>query len=105
MNAPQKMDRSTAMKWVLAATATVSLLDAQTFGQNATAVVGYGSDPDLMREYKPGDLWPLTFTKKQQRTVAALCEAIVPADEKSPSASSLGVPDFIDEWISAPYPE
>jgi hypothetical protein len=58
-----------------------------------------------MREYKPGDLWPLTFTKEQQRTVSALCDVIIPADEKSPSASSLNVPDFIDEWISAPYPE
>ena len=29
---------------------------------------------------------------------------IIPADDKSPSASSVGVPDFLDEWISAPYP-
>jgi len=105
MNPPQRMDRRTAIKWVLAATATVSMLDAHTFGQNASAAVGYGADPDLMREYKPGDLWPLTFNKDQQRLVAALCDVIIPADEKSPSASSLNVPDFIDEWISAPYPE
>ena len=66
---------------------------------------GYGGDPDLMKYYKPGDLWPLTFTKEQRRTAAALCDVIIPADEKSPSASSVDVPDFIDEWISAPYPE
>ncbi len=30
--------------------------------------------------------------------------ASLPADDKSPSVSSLGVPDFIDEGISAPYP-
>jgi hypothetical protein len=35
----------------------------------------------------------------------ALCDVIVPADEKSASASQLKVPDFIDEWISAPYPK
>jgi hypothetical protein len=58
-----------------------------------------------MEVYKPGDLWPLTFNKKQHRTVAALCDVILPADDKSPSASQLKVPDFLDEWISAPYPK
>jgi hypothetical protein len=29
---------------------------------------------------------------------------IIPADDDSPSASAVGVPDFIDEWISSPYP-
>jgi hypothetical protein len=33
-----------------------------------------------------------------------LCDVIIPADESSPSASAVGVPDFIDEWISSPYP-
>jgi hypothetical protein len=28
----------------------------------------------------------------------------MPADEKSPAASDVGVPDFVDEWVSAPYP-
>ena len=38
-------------------------------------------------------------------TTAVLCDLIIPADEMSPSASSVGVVDFIDEWISAPYPQ
>jgi len=29
---------------------------------------------------------------------------IIPADNASPGASAEGVPDFIDEWISSPYP-
>lgn len=70
----------------------------------APAAEGYGRDADLTRVYKPGDVWPLTFTDEQRRTVAVLCDAIIPADERSPSAASVGVPDFIDEWISAPYP-
>jgi hypothetical protein len=28
---------------------------------------------------------------------------IIPADASSPSASEVGVVDFLDEWISAPY--
>ena len=57
-----------------------------------------------MEVYQPGDLWPLTFTPDQHQAVAALCDVIIPADDKSPSASQLKVPDFIDEWVSAPYP-
>ncbi len=105
MNEPQRLDRREAIKWMLAATATVSLMNFRSFGAPAPAASGYGTDPDLLKDYKPGDLWPLTFTKAQHRAVAALCDVIIPADAKSPGASSLGVPDFIDEWISAPYPE
>lgn len=104
MDEMKRMDRREAIKWVLAASATVSLLSARSFGAS-TAKAGYGTDPNLLEIYKPGDLWPLTFTKEQHRTVAALADVILPADEKSPSASQLKVPDFIDEWISAPYPK
>jgi hypothetical protein len=105
MNEPQRLDRREAIKWMLAATATVSLLNFRSFGAPASGAAGYGTDPDLMKNYQPGDLWPLTFTTEQRRAVTALCDVIIPADDKSPGASSLGVPDFIDEWISAPYPE
>jgi hypothetical protein len=53
--------------------------------------------------YHPGDLWPLTFTRTQRALATVLCDVIIPADASSPSASAVGVVDFIDEWISAPY--
>ena len=28
---------------------------------------------------------------------------MIPADDLGPAASAVGVPDFIDEWVSAPY--
>jgi hypothetical protein len=34
-----------------------------------------------------------------------LCDVILPADDNSPGAAALGVQDFVDEWISAPYPD
>lgn len=104
MNESHRIDRREAIKWMLAATATVSLMNFRSFGTPAPGAAGYGTDPDLMKNYRPGDLWPLTFTRKQRSAVVALCDVIIPADDRSPSASSLGVPDFIDEWISAPYP-
>jgi hypothetical protein len=104
MDELRKIDRREAIKWVLAAGATVSLLEAKSFGSARTAKV-IGTDPNLMEVYKAGDLWPLSFTSQQRRTAAALCDVIIPADERSPNASRLGVHDFIDEWISAPYPK
>lgn len=105
-----RMDRREAIKWMVTATASVSLLNEQTFG--AEAVTGaapvtakpYGTDPLLNKTYKPGDFWPLTLSTEQRRTVTALCDFIIPADDVSPSASTVKVPDFIDEWVSAPYP-
>src|SRR6478672_9219828 len=99
-----RMDRRQALKWIVAASATLSVLDSAALVAGVSKK-GYGTDPNLMEVYKPGDLWPLTFSKKQHGTVTALCDVILPADEKSPSASQLKVPDFLDEWISAPYPK
>jgi gluconate 2-dehydrogenase subunit 3-like protein len=59
------------------------------------------TDPDLISPIVP---WPKVLTKEEMRTVTALCDVIIPADEKSPAASAVGVPDFINEWVSAPYP-
>ena len=103
---PARMDRRSAIKWMLGAAATVAIMDRDGVAAEATkpAAVGYGTDPDLVKIYRPGELWPLTFTEAQRRSATALCDVIIPADEKSPAASKVGVPDFIDEWISAPYP-
>jgi hypothetical protein len=100
------MDRRTTIKWVLAASASMPLIQyvhAAPLPKGATVAKPYGTDPNLVRVYKPGDLWPLTFTSEQRATAAALCDLIIPADAKSPSASSVGVVDFLDEWVSAPY--
>jgi Gluconate 2-dehydrogenase subunit 3 len=101
------IDRRTAVKWVLAAGAATQLPEAAFAGDPVapTAIAGYGKDPNLLKAYAAGDLWPLTLTGAQERTVRVLCDLIIPADERSPAASALGVPQFIDEWISAPYPD
>ena len=100
-----RMDRRSAIKWMLGAAAAVALMDRAGLAADGTPnAKGYGTDPDLLKTYKPGDLWPLTFNDAQRRAATALCDVIIPADEKSPAPSKLGVPDFIDEWISAPYP-
>lgn len=93
------MDRRQSMQWMLAAAAALS------GGQvHARPRVGIGTDPDLKKTYRAGELWPLTLGEAERRCAAALCALIIPADERSPSAAELEVQVFIDEWISAPYP-
>ena len=100
-------DRRTTIKWMLAAAASMPLLNQRSWSQEVTALPayrGYGTDPDLTKLYRPGDAWPLTLSQAQRRTAAALCNVIIPDDGRSPNAESVGVVDFIDEWVSAPYP-
>jgi hypothetical protein len=95
------MDRRTAIKWMLTAAASVAALDRDAFGASELSrnppANGYGTDPDLLKAYKPGDVWPLTLNPGQLALTATLCDVIVPG------ASAVNVHLFIDEWISAPY--
>jgi hypothetical protein len=100
---PVRIDRRAAIKWMAAAAASLALLQRNARGETAGATSDYETDPDMLKTYRPGDLWPLTFTAPQRRAAVALCDFIIPADANSPSAGSLGVADFIDEWISAPF--
>jgi hypothetical protein len=104
------MDRRTTLKWVLAAGAAWPLLErsiARGAGASTTGAPtarGYGTDPNLVANYRAGELWPLTLTASERRLAGILADIIIPADEHSPSASAVGVVEFIDEWVSAPYP-
>lgn len=115
-----RVDRRTTIKWLAAtmvAANTGCASTAKFLGEeippelNAGEILlgvaripdttGYGSDPDLSNPVVP---WSRTMTTAQLETSAVLCDLILPADARSPAASEVGVPDFIDEWVSAPYP-
>lgn len=105
---PARMERRTAIQWMLSAAATLALPGRPAAEAAVTPIPanisGYGTDPSMVRIYKPGDVWPLTFSVRERRAAVALCDVILPADDSSPAASGVGVPDFLDEWVSAPYP-
>ena len=67
---------------------------------NGPGPAGTPTDPDLLNPVVP---WELTLTDAERATLAALCDVIIPADERSPAASAVGANEFIDEWVSAPY--
>ena len=112
-------DRRTTIKLIIAAAAGVPALRARAnyndnlepgasppgpLRQFEPTMQGYGPDPDLIRAYEKGAFWPLTLNAGQRELAGSLSDLIIPADEHSPAASAVGVVDFIDEWISAPYP-
>ncbi len=105
----RRIERRAAIKWMMTAAASLPLAQLRVRGAPDAAAeasaTGYGTDPLLAKTYSPGDFWPLTLTPAQRRTAASLCDTIIPADATSPAASTVGVVDFIDEWISAPYPQ
>jgi len=106
MSDESTMDRRVAIKWMLTVVGSVALLDGDAFAQAPASSrgAGYGVDPDLLKSYRPGELWPLALNAAQRRSAAVLCDVIIPAEGDAPSASALHVHDFINEWISAPYP-
>jgi hypothetical protein len=102
-----KIDRRTALAWVgvvgaaTAVGAGVVVYGPKMGGQRVTR--GYGTDPKLTKPEKAP--WSRIMIPAQLQTAAILADFILPASGTAPSASALGVPDFIDEWVSAPYPD
>ena len=104
-----RLSRRDVLKFFAAASATLATGKFAAFAQPAAVPAppakGYGTDPNLLKLYSPGDAWPLTFTPEQRSAAAALADVIFPADDLGPAASALRVPDYVDEWISSPYPD
>ncbi len=98
MNA-RPLSRRDAIQRIIAASALVATFDLRAVVP-AGATPGLGFDPDLLKKEIP---WPRLLTEDEKRIVTALADVILPADEFGPAASAVGVPDFIDEWVSAPY--
>lgn len=104
------MDRRTAIKVIAAAAAAPSVFGgceapeadpARPASPSANPLAaGTPSDPDLVDPVVP---WERSLDEHELETLAALCDMIIPADERSPAASTLGAHEFVDEWVSAPY--
>lgn len=95
---PLPLNRRDALRRVIGLSIALSALEMPAFA--ATPVRGIGTDPNLLKKEIP---WPRVLTDAEKKAVTALADVIIPADEHGPAASAVGVPDFIDEWVSAPY--
>jgi hypothetical protein len=62
---------------------------------------GYGTDPNVITP-SPGK-WPRLLSRHQLRLIAALSDVILPGTPEHPAPSAIGIAQFFDEWLSAPY--
>ena len=107
----QRVGRRDALK-VMAAATGLPVLASNLAAQQAPAQQpaatpaprvgprGTPTDPDLLHPKKD---WPRKLSPSELATLTVLVDTIIPADAKSPSASAVGVPAWINEYVSAPY--
>jgi hypothetical protein len=56
--------------------------------------------PAAARATTPGPFVRKVFNDHQWKTAQVLSDLIIPADDRSGSATQAGVPEFLDEWIA-----
>lgn len=99
--------RRTTLKWLSLVAMSVGLspgfASSAQGHQRRDAAAGYGRDPDLLAP--PGQPWPLVLDERQRAAATAVLDVILPGDAAAPPASAVGLVDFLDEWVSAPYPQ
>lgn len=62
---------------------------------------GYGGDPNVVTP--PLTPWPLTLSRPQRQMIGVLSDIILPGTAAFPSPTAMGIEDFFDQWLSAPY--
>jgi hypothetical protein len=112
------VDRRVTLQWLFGAMAAGTLPGCATDGIVPTAAEGqedwpdvagppvtakgYGTDPAML---EGAVSWPRTLDADQRATAAALADTILPPEGDHPAPSAIGIEQFIDEWVSAPYSE
>ena len=97
-----QLGRRETLKLFIAGAAAAPLVGCGSGEPPAPRAGRLTTDPDLVNPEVP---WDSILTDSEMKTVTALSDVILPADDVSPSASAVGVPGFINEWVSAPYPD
>jgi hypothetical protein len=92
------LSRRDALKRVIGLSVALTVMEMPAF--SAAPVRGIGTDPNLLKKEIP---WPLVLSADEMKIVTVLADIIIPADDFGPAASAVGVPEFINEWVSAPY--
>lgn len=92
------IDRRDLLK-VLSAVPAAALLPAGTAKGTDTSMPGMAMPATAQPAAAPGPYQPKTFDAHQYKTIEVLSDIIVPADERSGSATQAGVPEFLDEFL------
>ena len=104
-----RLDRRQALAWLAVAAVGLTASGRLPLGAAEPGDRPHGkrigADPVLNKTYVPGELWPLSFTPAQRAAADALADLILPPEAGGKKPSELGVPAFIDEWVSSYYDE
>ena len=106
-----EISRRVTLSWIAAASSSLAVAGCDSKDAQAglwkdlplepIQAKGYGLDAKLTEPTVP---WPLTLDPAQRESLRISADLMLPADSHSPSAGTLHLDAFIDEWVSAPYP-
>jgi Gluconate 2-dehydrogenase subunit 3 len=106
---PPEISRRHALKWLTGSAAGAAAAPGLAApGETEPAPPAYPTrfnfhDPDFTKATTGP--WERLLSAEELKIVTLLADIILPKDANGPAASEVGVPDFINEWISAPYDE
>jgi hypothetical protein len=99
---PNLVSRRDIFKLLAAASAAGAMLPPHLDAQPKTLARGDLWDPDFLKKNIP---WDKPLVDTELATLTVLCDLIIPGDDDAPPPSKIGVADFLNEWIGAPYPQ
>jgi len=62
--------------------------------------IGYGNDPDVMNPSAP---WKGSLTEHDLNLIGRLSDIFLPKTGQYPAPSEIGIAEFFNHWLSAPY--
>lgn len=99
---PTLISRRDIFKLLAAASAAGAMLPPHLVAKSTIAArpPGVPFDPDFNEHSIP---WLKPLTDAELATLTVLCDLIIPGDADAPLPSKIGLADFINEWVGAPY--
>ena len=98
-----RLSRREALKWLAATAAWSGIPQLGLAAPAAAGSAGYGTDPVLiLPSHGP---WRRLLNARQLAAMARLSDLILPPGAGQPLPSEVGLAEFINEWVSAPYPK
>jgi hypothetical protein len=89
-----RLERRTVLRLMAAMPAGVLFSAARSATATSKELATELISPEAAASYQPK-----IFYTHEWKAVHALCDLIIPADERSVSATAAGVPEFIDDWL------
>jgi Gluconate 2-dehydrogenase subunit 3 len=97
---PTLVSRRDIFKLLAAASAAGAMLPPHLAAQQKVLARGDLWDPDFLKKNIP---WEKPLVDTELATLTVLCDLIIPGDADAPAPSKIGVAEFLNEWIGAPY--